>query len=188
MTHETSAEKEAMLRGEPYRASDSLLAAERLQARRLLHAYNQSAPDAQNERRALLARLLGAGAETAFIEPNFRCDYGYNIRLGRNFYANFDCIMLDVLPIDIGHDVMFAPGVQLLTAAHPLDPQERSAGLEFGKPIRIGDRVWLGAGVLVCPGVTIGEGVTVGAGSVVTRDLPARVVAAGNPCRVLREL
>jgi len=185
---ETSSEKEAMLAGRCYQASDPLLTRERLHARQLVHRFNQTEPDAFALRDALLRELLGHVAGHISIEPTFRCDYGYNIRVGRNFYANFGCIMLDVVPITIGDDVLFAPNVQLLAATHPLDAAERASGAELGGPITIGDRVWLGGGVIVCPNVTIGAGTTIGAGSVVTRDIPANVVAVGNPCRVLRTL
>ena len=120
------------------------------------------------------------------IEPPFRCDYGSNILIGDNFYANFDCIILDVCPVTIGDNVLFGPRVCLFTASHPVDPSGRSSGLEFGKPISIGNDVWIGGGALINPGVTIGNASIIGAGAVVTRDIPDHVIAAGNPCRVVR--
>ncbi|HSC88692.1 MAG TPA: sugar O-acetyltransferase [Polyangiaceae bacterium] len=177
-----------MLAGRPYRASDPLLVAERLHARRLVRLFNDAEVDDELGRKRLLDELFGSGGDTATIEPTFRCDYGYNIHVGRAFYANFGCVMLDVVRIEIGDEVLLGPNVQLLTATHPLDAEERAGGLESGAPIHIGHRVWLGAGVIVCPGVSIGDGTTVGAGSVVTKSLPAGSVAVGNPCRVVRTL
>lgn len=181
-------EKEKMLAGENYKAMDPELSEERLAARKAIHSYNSSAPDEFAKRAALLKSVLGTYHKTAFIEPTFRCDYGYNIHLGKAFYANFGCVMLDVNQIDIGDFVKFGPNVQLYTAGHPTDPEERAAFWEIGKPITIGDKVWIGGGSIVLPGVSIGEGSTIGAGSVVTKSIPARVVAAGNPCRVIREV
>lgn len=181
-------EKEKMIAGEEYVAMDKELAAERLAARQAIHRYNATEPEQFKERAQILQQLLGTCPKTAFIEPTFRCDYGYNIHLGKAFYANFGCVMLDVCPIAIGEYVKFGPNVQLYTAAHPLDPEERASFKEFGKPIAIGDKVWIGGGSILLPGVTIGEGTTIGAGSVVTKPIPPRVVAAGNPCCVIREL
>jgi len=184
----TSPEKEAMLAGRLYRGNDALLVAERLRARELVHRFNQSLPAEKSTRDALLRELLGTVQDAITIEPTFRCDYGYNIHVGKNFYANFGCVMLDVVRIEIGDDVLFGPNVQLLAAGHPLDPTERTDGQEFGASIRIGHRAWLGGGAIVCPQVTIGDGAVIGAGSVVTRDVPAYTVAVGNPCRVVRTL
>lgn len=183
-----STEKERMLAGELYRASDPELVALRLRARRLTRLYNMTTEEEPERRRALLGEMLGATGALIEIEPPFRCDYGGNIRVGDRFYANFDCVVLDVCPITIGREVKFGPRVQLITAFHPLDPVARASGRELGAPITIDDGVWLGAGVIINPGVTIGANTTVGSGSVVTRDLPANVVAAGVPCRVLRAL
>ena len=182
-------EYEKMLAGEPYLASDRELVAARLRARMLLRAFNNAAPDdGEGRHRSLAAALLGAMGPGGWIEPPFRCDYGAQIRVGARFYANFDCVFLDCAPIEVGDDVMLGPGVHLYTATHPLDPEERASGVELARPIRIGAKAWLGGGTIVGPGVSIGAGTTVGAGSVVTRDFPARVVAVGNPCRVVREL
>ena len=122
------------------------------------------------------------------IEPPFFCDYGTNIELGDKVFFNFNCVILDVAKVTIGSNVMFGPAVQIYTATHPMDAEERRSGLEFAKPVRIGNDVWLGGGVIVCPGVTIGDAAVIGAGSVVVRDIPAGVFAAGNPCRVIREI
>lgn len=179
-----SIDKQKMLAGELYQANDPQLQAERLRAKQLCHRYNQqpAAPD-----RTLLAELLGYETD-AHLEAPFRCDYGYNIRLGRNFYANYNLTLLDCAPITFGDNVFVAPNVLLSTAGHPVEVAPRVAGWEFARPIHIGHNVWLGAGVIVLPGVCIGDNTTIGAGSVVTRDVPAGVVAVGNPCRVLRQL
>jgi maltose O-acetyltransferase len=181
-------EKEKMLAGELYLASDPQLAAERLACRKLLWDFNQSAPDDEPARAALLERLLGAMGEKAWIEPPFFCDYGSNIAVGARFYANFECVILDCARVEIGDDVLFGPGVHVYTATHPVDASERARGLELARPVSIGSRVWIGGGAIVLPGVSIGDGTSIGAGAVVTRDVPAGVVAAGNPCRVIRQL
>ena len=129
-----------------------------------------------------------AYAASVAITPPFQCDYGYNITLGEGVYFNVNCVVLDVAPVRIGARTLMGPGVQLYTASHPMSPEERAGGLELGVPITIGEDVWIGGGAIVCPGVTIGDGAVIGAGSVVTRDVPARVFAAGNPCRVIRSL
>lgn len=181
-------EREKMSAGLPYRPADEELASARLRARRLIKRYNATEPDAFDERTKLLHELLGSCADTPFIEPDFRCDYGFNIHVGSSFYANFNCVILDVCPVFIGNNVMLAPGVHIYTAAHPLDAEERNSGVEFGKPVRIGNNVWIGGGTIINPGVTIGDNAVIGAGSVVTRDIPADHVAVGNPCRPLRKI
>jgi maltose O-acetyltransferase len=181
-------EKEKMLAGELYDASDPELSADRLRARTLcqaLAALPAAAPEA--ERAALLAQLFGAPTD-ARVTPPFFCDYGRNIALGRRVYFNVNCVILDVARVTIGDDVMFGPAVQVYTASHPMRAAERRSGLEFGKPITIGDDVWLGGGAIVCPGVTIGQGAVIGAGSVVVRAVAPGVFAAGNPCRVIRSI
>ena len=181
-------QRERMLSGGLYSAADPELFRLRQEARRLTRLYNQSAEDQPEERRRLLEALLGGVGENAFLEPPFRCDYGGNITVGRDFYANDDCIILDVCPVTIGDRVLFGPRVGLYGAGHPLDPEVRAGGLENGGPITIGDDVWLGGGVVVLPGVTIGAGAVIAAGAMVTRDIPSGVLAAGVPCRVLRPL
>ena len=181
-------EKDLMLAGELYLASDPELVALRLRARRLTRLYNATTEEEPERRLALLRSLFGAVEGKAEVEPTFRCDYGGNVRVGDGFYANFDCVILDCNVVTIGREVKFGPRVQVITAYHPTEPAARSSGRELAGPVTIGDRAWIGAGAIVCPNVTIGAGTTVGAGSVVTRDLPPNVVAAGVPCRVLRTL
>jgi maltose O-acetyltransferase len=176
-----------MLAGQPYRSADPQLVAERQRAAQLCARYNALAPDADRTvRQALLAALLHGETDAAITAPFF-CDYGYNIRLGANVYFNFNCVLLDVMPITIGANTLVGPGVHIYTATHPLDAVQRRAGVESGIAVTIGDDVWIGGGSIVCPGVSIGAATVIGAGSVVTRDIPAGVVAAGNPCRVLRQ-
>ena len=181
-------EKQKMLAGELYIASDPILTAERLNARRLTRLYNSTTEEEQDRRTEIITELFGEVGENVFIEPNFRCDYGYNIKVGNNFYANFDCAILDVCEVKIGNNVFFAPNVNIYTASHPLEADIRDSMLEFGKPVTIGNSVWIGGGTIVLPNVTIGDKTVIGAGSVVTRDIPSGVVAVGNPCRVLREV
>jgi maltose O-acetyltransferase len=181
-------ERSKMLRGELYLSMDPGLVAARVRARRLFARYNASDPADNTGRAALLRELLGYAGPDASIEPPFYCDYGTQITLGAGVFVNFGAVFLDPAQITIGEQSQLGPYVQLLTADHPRDAAARAAGPESAHPINIGARVWLGGGVIVCPGVSIGEDTTVGAGSVVVRDLPAGVVAAGNPCRVLRSL
>ncbi len=181
-------QKERMIAGLPYLAWKDGLPEARARAQALCQQYNRTAPDETEARARLLDQLLGAHGADPVIEPNFRCDYGFNITVGDNFGANYDCIFLDVAPITIGDNVLLAPRVGLYTAGHPLHAGARDSGYEYGRPITIGDSVWLGAGAIVCPGVSIGSRTVVGAGSVVRRDLPEGVLAAGNPCRVIRPI
>ena len=171
-------EKELMLAGQLYDGSDPELVKLRARARQMTRAYNSTNEEQRDVRRTLLNE----------IEPPFRCDYGWNIFLGQNFYANFGVVMLDVAEIRIGENVLLAPNVQLYTAHHPISPKERLSGRELGSPITIGNNVWIGGGAIVLPGVSIGDNSIIGAGSVVTKDIPANVVAAGNPCRILRAI
>lgn len=184
----SKSEKQKMIEGENYYSSDPELVANRLRAIDLCFQFNHTLPSQQQTRKELLEALLPNVDKLAEITGPFFCDYGYNIKIGQRFYANTDLTILDIAPVTIGDDVMFAPHVQLYTAAHPTHPEQRISGIEFGKPITIGNKVWIGGGVIVCPGVTIGDGSVIGAGSVVTKDIPPRVVAAGNPCRVLRSV
>jgi maltose O-acetyltransferase len=167
---------------------DPQLVQERRRARDLCKALNDSRDDEQEKRAEIIHQLFGAIGENTWIEPPFYCDYGGNTTLGDSVYFNFNCVLLDVAPVDIGSRVLFGPNVQIYTATHPVDYQERRSGLEFARPITIGEDVWVGGGAIICPGVTIGSRSVIGAGSVVTRDIPADVFAAGNPCRVLRHL
>lgn len=180
-------QKERMLAGERYDPLDDTLSAERQRARELCQALKAAAPGDSATRLRLIAELFAAAPE-AWVEPPFHCDYGRNITLGRKVFLNFNCVILDVMPVQIGAHTLCGPAVQIYTAMHPLDPEERRSGLEFAKPVSIGADVWIGGGAIVCPGVTIGDCAVIGAGSVVTRDIPAGVFAAGNPCRVIRPL
>jgi maltose O-acetyltransferase len=180
--------KERMLRGELYLASDPELAAGLARAQELQERYNATTHAALEERDALLRELLAEVGDGVVVRPPFRCDYGWNTSIGAGTFVNYGCVVLDVVPVRIGANCQLASNVQLLAATHPLDPDERRAGWEYGEPITIGDNVWLGGGVIVCPGVTIGDDTVVGAGAVVTRDLPAGVIAVGNPARVLRSI
>lgn len=182
-----SDEKRKMIAGEHYRPSDDTLRIDRVRARQLIHRYNHTAPDEKTERALLLRELLGKG-DDAYIEPTFRCDYGYNIFLGANFYANFDCVMLDVCPIHIGDNCMLAPGVHIYTATHPLNAIERNSGIEFGKPVTIGHNVWIGGRAVINPGVTIGDNTVIASGAVVVKDVPANAVVGGNPARIIKML
>ena len=180
--------RERMLAGELYIAGDPGLARDAERAMALTHRLNTADPNDHSLRRELLTTLLGAFGEDSEIRPPFRCDYGYQTFVGARTFANFGLISLDVARVTIGDDVQIGPGVQLLTATHPIDPGPRRDKWEAAEPIVIGDNVWLGGGVIVCPGVTIGENSVIGAGAVVTRDIPANVVAVGNPARVIREI
>jgi maltose O-acetyltransferase len=187
-SNSSSTERTKMLRGELYVASDPELVAARVRARRLCAQFNAFDPADAAGQRALLGELLGGFGGESWIEAPFRCDYGTQITLGSGVFVNFGAVFLDPTTITIGDQTQIGPNVQLLTADHPRDPTLRTAGPELARPITIGARVWLGGGVIVCPGVTIGDDTTIGAGSVVVRDIPAGVIAAGNPCRVLRRL
>jgi maltose O-acetyltransferase len=181
-------EKQKMLAGEPYDARDPELSAERRRARLLFKALNDTRDDQPAERAHLVRELLPNAGREVWIEPPFFCDYGTNITLGDRVFFNFNCVILDVAPVTIGSRVLFGPAAQIYAATHPLDAAERASGLESGRPVWIGDDVWIGGGAIVCPGVRIGARTVVGAGSVVTRDLPEDVFAAGNPCRIVRSL
>ncbi len=181
-------QKARMLRGELYQASDPELVAERLHCQDLLDQFNRLSLREDERRGAILTSLLGKLGTGSEVMSPFRCDYGYQIEIGQESFVNYGAIMLDVAQISIGDQVQIANSVQLLTATHPLDAASRRAGWEYGEPITIADGAWLGGGVIVCPGVQIGENAVIGAGSVVTKDIPANVVAVGNPCRVIRTL
>ncbi|MBD1914255.1 MULTISPECIES: sugar O-acetyltransferase [unclassified Leptolyngbya] len=183
-----STEKEKMLAGELYLASDPELVTERTHARRLMYEYNLSSPDDGEGRSSLLQQLLGHCGNNVWIEPPFYCDYGINIHFEDGVYLNFNCVLLDCAPIHIGANTLIAPAVQIYTAYHPTDPATRTTGLELAAPITIGKNVWIGGGAIICPGVTIGDNTTIGAGSVVAKSIPSGVIAVGNPCRVVREI
>ena len=181
-------EKYKMFNGQLYDASDPELMKERQQARLLSKYFNDSRDDQQNLRKDILMKLIPLQGDKLWIEPPFFCDYGSNIIIGNNVYFNFNCTVLDVMKVSIGDNVLFGPSVSVYTALHPMDWIERSAGLEFARPVNIGSHIWIGGGVIICPGVTIGDRTVIGAGSIVTRNIPADVFAAGNPCKVIRDL
>ena len=181
-------EREKMLAGELYNASDPSLVLERRRARDLLKELNESRDEERERRAEILRQLLGRVGGNVWIEPPFYCDYGSNILLGGNVCFNFNCVVLDPARVEIGSNVLFGPNVQVYTATHPLDATQRRTGLEFAKEIRIGSNVWIGGGAIICPGVTIGDRSVIGAGSVATKDVPEGVFAAGIPCRVIRQL
>lgn len=176
-------EKEKMLAGELYRADDAELAADRSAAGAWMVRYNAALSASDAYRLALLRELLAEAGDGAVIRPPFHCDYGYNIRLGPDVFFNFNCVVLDVVAVTVGTRTQIGPAVQIYTADHPRDPSVRQTGAEFGRPIRIGQDVWIGGGTIILPGVTIGDNAVIGAGSVVTRDVPAGSTARGNPAR-----
>jgi len=181
-------EKEKMLAGEMYDAMDPQLVAGRRRARELCNALNNSRDEDRKLRERILHELFGRSGDSIWIEPPFHCDYGANISLGSNVYFNFNCVILDPAAVSIGDNVMFGPAVQIYTATHPVNAAERRMGHEFAQPIEIGSDVWVGGGAIILPGVHIGARSVIGAGSVVTRDIPEDVFAAGNPCRVIRHI
>src|SRR5215831_11341276 len=180
-------EKEKMLAGELYDPLDPELSRERQRCRELCKLLNDSREDQQEDRRRILAELFGYPTD-AWIQPPFFCDYGRNIALGSKVFFNFNCVVLDVMRVEIGSNVLFGPSVQIYTATHPLSAAERRKWLELARPVTIGSDVWVGGGAIICPGVTIGDRAVIGAGSVVTRAIPADVFAAGNPARVIRPI
>lgn len=182
-------EKEKMLRGMIYDANyDPGLIAERLECKELCHDYNNLRPKNMEGRNRLLHKIIGSIAGEILIEQPFACDYGYNIHVGRNFYANHNLVILDGAKVTFGDNVFIAPNCGFYTAGHPLEAEERNKGLEYARPISVGDNVWIGGNVCVMPGVTIGSNCVIGAGSVVTKDIPDNSVAVGNPCRVIRTI
>ncbi|WP_019997339.1 sugar O-acetyltransferase [Aureimonas ureilytica] len=181
-------QKERMLAGENYMASDPELATAHARAQTLLACFNALQGDNVDGLTGILGQLLGHLGEGAIVKPTLRCDYGWNISIGARSFVNYDCVLLDCNTITIGEEVQIAPGVHIYTATHPLDAATRRAGWESALPVVIGSGAWLGGRSIVCPGVTIGENTVVGAGSVVTKDLPANVLAVGSPCRVIRSI
>ena len=180
-------ERQKMLAGEMYDPLDPELVSARERARDLCQALNATRESQQEERRRLLRNLFGAGGESVWMQPPFYCDYGANIELGERVFFNFNCVVLDVCRVRVGDYTLFGPAVQIYTAMHPLNAEQRRRE-EFGKPVEIGADVWVGGGAIILPGVRIGSRAVIGAGSVVTRDVPDQVFAAGNPCRVIREI
>ena len=181
-------EKEKMLTGELYKAFGKELFDERQKAKELIFEFNSLHPVEVNKRNEIIRNLFGKTGNEFFIEPPFRCDYGYNIEIGDKFYSNYNLIILDCARVKIGNNVLIAPNVSIYTAGHPLDFELRIQEYEFAYPVIIGDNIWIGGNVVINPGVTIGNNSIIGSGSVVTKNIPENVVAAGNPCRVLRQL
>ena len=182
-----ASERDKMLAGELYDPLDPDLVARRTRARDLCQMLNATREGEAEQRRALLRDLFGAGGDSVWMQPPFYCDYGDNIHLGERVFFNFNCVVLDVCRVTIGDFTLFGPAVHIYTPMHPMNAAERRRA-EYGKPVAIGSDVWIGGGALILPGVIIGDRAVIGAGSVVTRDIPAGVFAAGNPCRVIREI
>jgi len=181
-------EKEKMLNGKLYRGFEQKLIDERQYAKELLFEFNNLNPNEIHKRNDIIKRLFGKISGNFFIEPPFRCDYGYNISVGNNFYTNYNCTILDCAKVTIGDNVIFAPNVSLFTAGHPIHFELRNTGLEYAFPINIGNNVWIGGGVIINPDITIGDNVVIGSGSVVTKNIPCDSIAVGNPCKVIREI
>jgi maltose O-acetyltransferase len=181
-------ERERMVTGKRYDPDDPELVADRERARELTRRHNRTAPTDRDRRRDLLESLFGTLGDECRVEPPFRCDYGYNVHVGGNFYANFDCVVLDVCPVRFGRNCALGPGVHVYTAAHPLDPAERATGAEYGRPVTVGDDVWIGGRAVLNPGVTVGDGAVVASGAVVPDDVPEGVVVGGNPATVIEEI
>ena len=181
-------EKEKMLASELYDPLDRQLSDERLQTRLLIKALNDTREDENEERARVLKELIPHAGDGLWIQPPFYCDYGSNIKMGERVFFNFNCVVLDVCEVSIGSRTLFGPNVQIYTATHPMNYKQRASGLEYAKPIVIGEDAWIGGSVVICPGVSIGDRSVIGAGSIVTKDIPADVFAAGNPCKVVRAL
>ena len=182
-------QRERMLNGLPYKAWLDGLEEDRQACKQKIYGFNQLPPSRQSkEAPQMIKNIFGKTGESVWVEAPFHCDYGWNIEVGENFYANYNCTMLDVCEIHIGNNAMFGPNCQLLTPLHPLDAKERISGLEYGAPITIGDNAWFGGGVTILPGVTLGDNVVVGAGAVVTKSFGDNVVLAGNPAKIIKTL
>ena len=181
-------EKEKMIAGEMYDPLDKQLIEDRLQARKLIKMLNGINEDETENMMQILKKLIPNAGTGLWLQPPFYCDYGYNLLVGEKVFFNFNCVVLDVTTVIIGSRTMFGPNVQIYTATHPIQSGERASGLEYAKPITIGEDVWVGGSAVICPGVTIGDRSVIGAGSVITKDIPADVFAAGNPCKVIRQI
>lgn len=181
-------QKERMLAGLPYKAWMDGLLEERVENKKRIYEFNHLPPAEWGRETELLKSILGKTGEVIHIEAPFHCDYGYNIEVGENFFANYNLVILDVGKVRIGDNAQIAPNVSIYTAGHPVHPEARNSGYEYGIAVTIGDNVWIGGNTCIMPGVTIGDNVVIGAGSVVTKDLPDNVIAVGNPCRVVREI
>lgn len=181
-------QRERMLAGLPYKAWLDGLEEERIACKQKIYEFNHLPPTEQDKILGLLKQLLGKTGEHVWIEAPFHCDYGWNIEVGENFFANYNLTLLDVGKITIGKNAQIAPNVSIYTAGHPIHPDSRNTGYEYGIPVTIGDNVWIGGNAVILPGVTVGNNVVIGAGSIVSKDIPDNVIAAGNPCRVIREI
>ncbi len=181
-------QKERMLKNLPYKAWLDGLTEERLENKKKIYEFNNCRPEEGEKSQRLIREILGKTGENVYIEAPFRCDYGYNIEVGENFYANYNLVILDVGKVKIGKNAQIAPNVAIYTAGHPVHPDSRNSGYEYGIDVTIGDNVWLGGNTVVMPGVHIGNNVVIGGGSVVTKDIPDDVIAAGNPCRIIRKI
>lgn len=181
-------QKERMINELPYKAWLDGLSEDRLAVKLKWHEYNTMVPDNKEKMQKMIKNIIGKTGESIYVEPPFRCDYGYNIEVGNNFYSNYNCTILDIAKVTIGENVMLAPNVAIYTAGHPIHPDSRNSGYEYGIAVTIGNNVWVGGNSVINPGVTIGDNVVIGSGSVVTKDIPSNVIAAGNPCRVIREI
>lgn len=181
-------EREKMIAGEMYNPNDEQLVKDKEAAKRFCREYNLTDDTNYDLRKKMIQSFLGKTGKDLHIESNFRVEYGYNIEIGENFYSNYDCLLLDICPIIIGTNAMLAPGVHIYSATHPIDPMERNSGKEFGKPVKIGDNVWIGGRSVIAPGVTLGNNVVVAAGSVVTKSFPDNVVIGGNPAKIIKNI
>lgn len=181
-------EKAKMISGKPYKAFGNELLKERQYAKEQVFKFNSFHPNEITKRNEVLKKLLGKIKSTFFIEPPFRCDYGYNIEIGENFYSNYNLIILDCAKVIIGDNVLMGPNVSIYTAGHPLHYEKRNQEYEYAFPISIGNNVWIGGNVVINPGIIIGDNSVIGSGSVITKDIPSDVIAVGNPCKVLREI
>ncbi|WP_079708654.1 sugar O-acetyltransferase [Paraliobacillus ryukyuensis] len=181
-------EQQKMIAGEMYNPLDQALLSQRAAVREKVQVFNAS-PDSDLEKRmTLLTDILGSTGKNVYMQPTIRFDYGYNTYIGNNFFANYDCTILDVCEVRIGDNCMFGPCVQIYTATHPLNPTERNSGTEFGKPITIKHNVWIGGGAIINPGVTIGNNAVIASGAVVTKDVPDNVVVGGNPAKIIKHI
>ena len=181
-------EKEKMINGLPYDASDSELYSERIRCKTMCFKYNQTLPEQMGQRQDIIKKIIGKTKGIFHLEPNFYCDYGYNIELGENFYSNHNLVILDCAKVTFGDNVFIGPNSGFYTAEHPLNAQERITGAEWAYPINVGNNVWFGGNVTVLAGVTIGDNTVIGAGSVVTKDIPSNVIAVGNPCKIISKI
>ena len=183
-----ASEKQKMLSQKPYIASDPELSKERMLAQKTCFEINSLSPEFVEKRNQLLKNLLGSVKDNFYVEPPFHCDYGYNISIGEKFYSNYNLIILDCGKVSIGDNVMLAPNVSIFTAGHPIDAEMRNKEWEYAIPVKIGNNVWIGGNTVINPGISIGDNTVIGSGSVLTKDIPSNVIAAGNPCKVIRKI